>query len=554
MKHKKIAVAAKYIIWLILAFAVCMVAVNAVFGATNNVSPSVDLRQATAANWVTLAVTRPTGLWFWGDGNVGYDYTTKGSAADVTAWTDGNAPGLAEGLLTNDQSGASFDGVNDYLTKDVADPPITSNSFTIMAVARCTGPNATGSGIQSLFNQRDDGATCLVQLAINRTSTGFPQATFRSATGVIQQLNGVETLVDSEWHVLAMTAQDGGEDSLRFFVDGVLVASAINNQPDDYTTSLDYVAVGRNRGGGVDEGFLVGDHCWLGIWNGTVLTTAQVSTVTTALMPTGASGDPYASLQSAVHQGAAGDTILIADGRYQETVTVAKAFDYIGASVTTFGSWPEFYGTDLIAASGNDGFIVSADNEIGYLTIRGYYKAGGIGVQSSSTALFHHIEIDSCLTGFDFGATTDTLAQSTIDGALLGSGVGALKDGANTSVMLNTIIYNCVTGSNESAGTLGGGYNNYFGNTTNYASMSALTGDMAVNPRFFNSTGNDYRVRNNQLKNGTPFHSQAAPFTQVYIGAWFPVNNLNIADGGGSHGGRSGNAREGWSRGSHGGR
>jgi hypothetical protein len=309
--------------------------------------------------------------------------------------------------------------------------------------------------------------------------------------------------------------------------------TSVNNSTAKFT-------IGAENSGGSPTSFFNSDMAWVGIWNGTALIESQRDALYTALMPGGSVASPFPSLQSAVYQAAAGDTILIQPGRYQETVTIAKAFDYVGAATATFGSIPEFFGTNLPTAAGTVGLTNSADNEIGFLDVRGYAAQGVLASSTSHGSLFHHLVVDSCLNGVDFdgAASGDSLINCVIDGASLTSATGfrATTSSAVTVVVENCIFVNTTTALTKATlQTLTEKNNDFYGNTTNYASALNAT-DLLFPPRFFGL--NDYRVNraSRVLNKGLLIHSGVSPFNYLQgapdMGVWETMS-MGLSSGGG---------------------
>lgn len=497
--------------------------------------------------WATGGLpVQPNVEWRFADG-LDYDtlvtiFRNYGSSALPTGLTIVNPSALAEGFLDNDQTGLNFDGINNYLNDASAtELAPAGNDFGVFMWVRWT--DVTSNVFASKWSETDN----------QREWTLLSHSAFPGQVRVLLSNPGAGTYKDyvtdlayndGKWHLIGFTWIS---DVLVVYVDGALpaVTQLSNGALLTLTTGTARMAVGCYLDAGTPSNLYAGEAAWFGYWEGAgTPTAAQVAQLNTSMRPTGTAAFPYPCLQAAAYEGAAGDTILVNAGTYQETVTIATAFDYVGATTTTFGNWPVLYGASLLAASGTTGLTVTAPIDsfggVGFLDVRGYYS--GIGVLGSATSdgsIFHHLVVDSCLNGVDFdGACSgDTLVNVTIDGASLGSSTGfrTTTSSAVTVVLHNTIIVNTVTGITKTAGhTLTGNYNNLFGNTTAYSGTTAGANDLAVAPRF--RAPNDYRPRNVALKAGLAIHSQVAPFDRIFIGAWWPEALLN--QGGRVWGGR----------------
>jgi len=483
-----------------------------------------------AAAWGAdgLPVT-PTYMWYFADGatydKTGAIYDNLGSGGLLTGLSDGQPPGLQEGILRSGQSSVMFDGSNDFIYVNDAgiDGRITGQKASWAVWFRTT--TATGTLMEKtdhLLSQREwnlilSGGKLLAQYSDNGT-TASPHFSGRSTTA---------TFNDGKWH-LAISSYSMPSDSLTLWVDGdsqAVTGLNIGNLAQFYNGTAPML-IGANWENGVFTSSMNASIAWAAIWDNLELTEAQRDAIW-AYRPTGTNALEYPSLQSAFHQGTAGDTILVDAGTYVESCSTEAAFDYIGATVTTT-TWPVFYGTDL--AAGSYGLALGAAAETGFLTFRGYYGAGSIGLLAtalSDGSLLHHLEFDSCLTAVDLNGacSNDTLVNCTIDGALLVGGTGVLKDGAaGTVVVQNCVIVNYATGINESTGVINGGYNDFFGNTANYANMAAPSTDVTLNP-FLTRGENNYRPQpfSLVLNRGLLTHNGAgafAPIQAAAIGGW----------------------------------
>ena len=524
--------------------------VNGLYAATLHANSGVN-RQLSAAGYTAIGVTRPNYEWRFVD-SLGTDYDTVGGATQpyrnygsstlTTGLTNGNAPSLTEGILQPNMGGVRHNGTTNFeYINDGAVLSPGANDFGAFAWVRYTSATAS-----QLIFAKDDGVSILREWLL-RTSPaadgGINVLLSDDGTadaGHLKDYRTVSVYNDGKWHQVGFTWIS---DVLVVYVDGA-VATVTKTTDDPITTIYSGIAtptIGvRNAGGGFSN-YFTGDIAWAAYWQGAGTPTgANVLALYNAQAPLGTLASPYPTLQSAVYAGAAGDTILMAGGRYQETVTVATAFDYIGATTSTFGSLPELYGAALPAAAGVVGMTVSAKNEIGFLTFRGYSTTStGIGLladASSDGSLFHHLEVDSCRNGVDFdgSATADSLINSVIDGGSLTNANGwrATTSTAVSVYLYNNIIVNCKTGLTKAAAqTLVETNNCFFGNTSADYAGSLNASDLLVNPRF--RGGNDYRPQplSNVLNCGLDIHVGTAPFVYLQgapeIGVWEVIKSQN---------------------------
>ena len=488
------------------------------FGQSWGATYYVDAAQVKYITWTGLwAYLQPSAEWRLADG-VTYDktagiYDNYGSTILVAGLTDVNAPSLSEGILSAGQSGLYFDGVNDGLQDATAtELDVTTGNFSIAIWAR----NGTNND-DRIAKKRGANAGWILQYV---DATNTIEIYIQDAAGDDAYCDVAST--PGAWEYIVAT-WDGTLKKADLYVNGSL--NTATNTDALVGSITNTAAFTVSQAGQLFDG----DIALVQFWTDRILSTTAVDSLYLAMLPTGSSALPYPNLQTAAYQGSAGDTILLAAGTYRETVSISKAFDYIGASDTRFGGWPVIHGRDIPAAGGTVGITISADNEIGFLEIRGYTAAQGLLATSTSDgSLFHHLVIDSCLNGVDFdGACSgDSLINCTIDGAGLAASTGfrATTSTAITVVMLNGIVANCETGITKAeAQTLTGNYNDVWNCTTPYSGTTAGANDLAVRPQF--RGGNDYRPYNTWLRRGIEIHIAAGAFGQTYIGAWDVISN-----------------------------
>lgn len=437
-------------------------------------------------------------------------YRNYGSTSLTTSLTDGNRPSLTEGLLQPHQGALAFNGSTNYLFIDDATALDPSNqSYSIAAWVR----HPTGAGSDQIVS-KNQAAGDWPGFFFSTDGNGLVNMQVTTTLANSMTATSVGSIENSRWSFVCGVYRYQAllDDTAECYIDGVMDGQAVLSIGQ--TTNTGTFRIGNYAAADYWEG----EIAWVAIWDGTALTPTHIAALYSAMKPTGAVGLPYPTLQSAVYQASAGDTILVNPGRYQETVTIATAFDYIGAVASTFGDMPEFYGKDLPSAAGTVGFTVSADNEVGFVTFRGYTSAQGLlGTATSDGSLFHHLEFDSCLNAVDFDgmASGDSLVNCIIDGASLASATGfrATTSSAVTVVVENCIIVSTVTALTKAAAqTLTEDHNLFFGNGTNYASSLDGT-DLIGDPTF--RGGNDYRLLpfSPALNNGLVIHSAVTPFS-----------------------------------------
>jgi len=223
----------------------------------------------------------------------------------------------------------------------------------------------------------------------------------------------------------------------------------------------------------------------------------------------GTYANPYPSIQHGWDMSAAGDTIYVLPGRYQETISGAAAKVVMGYD-TTFGNRPEIYGTIISALSGApadlNGITISTAGKYRFIDVRGYYLGYGVyAIGSSDGARIDHITVDSCLYGIGFkdDANTDSVFNCTLDGANLANSKGFYFTGSASGATVrlkNNIIVNYATGldSTGTAFTIDNNYNDWWGNTTVGTTPGANS--YFIDPRLSFALLNNYISYNYQLR------------------------------------------------------
>jgi len=464
----------------------------------------------------------PSALW-WLASTDGLDYDTLGatgyrnygSTVLTAPLADVNRPGLTEGILQPDQGAVSFNGTTNYLQiNSTGDLDPANESYTVFAVVRAT----TATGARAIFEKR---LNTVSYRGVGIAASGGVPAFFATETVTTSEViaTAITNIGDSKWHTVAGVYKysAAGNDTAEIYIDGNLEATAVG--AIGATTNAAKVIVGAFSTGSTN--FWQGDIAMVAVWDGTALTATQITSIQSSLIPAGTTGDPFPTIQSAAYARAATDTIYVKPGRYQETVSLSLAGAVL-ATNQTFGNIPELYGALLPAAAGNDGLTVTADNEIGFVTIRGYGSQGLLASSTSDGSLFHHLEVDSCLNAVDFdgASSNDSLINCTIDGASIATSTGfrATTSSAVTVVVKNCIFVNTVTALTKAAAqTLTETHNDFYNNTTNYASALAAS-DLTVPPHFYSD--DDFRLLPGSplFKRGEVIHSGASPFTYYQQG------------------------------------
>jgi hypothetical protein len=168
-------------------------------------------------------------------------------------------------IAGNSSSGmaASFDGIDDYIS--IPDVVINSGYFTIEMWARMQGQGGGSVPYNPLFEQRDDIPEDNRSTIVLYSETNIDQARFfvRANNSSGQALIS-ESLPYFEWHHYTGVVS---EENILFFVDGNLVDSADNLQWGNYTSSIDYIDIGRHRYSSVTRGLFNGCIDEVRVWD-----------------------------------------------------------------------------------------------------------------------------------------------------------------------------------------------------------------------------------------------------------------------------------------------
>ncbi len=181
-------------------------------------------------------------------------YNTGGSNLNIDLEIAGNS---SSGMA------ASFDGIDDYIS--IPDVVINSEYFTIEIWARMQGQGGGSVPYNPLFEQRDDIPEENRSTIVLYSETNIDQARFfvRAYNSSGQALIS-QSLPYFEWHHYTGVVS---EENILFFIDGNLVNSAENLQGGNYTSSIDYIDIGRHRYSSVTRGLFNGYIDEVRIWN-----------------------------------------------------------------------------------------------------------------------------------------------------------------------------------------------------------------------------------------------------------------------------------------------
>jgi hypothetical protein len=144
---------------------------------------------------------------------------------------------------------------------------ITSGEFTIEVYANMFTQGGGSLGQQPIFQQRDDltedmgGKSAILFETENHF--GGPYFALRDEFGNVTRV-AAEYQSYGEWHHYAVVVDS---DSISLYIDGVLHDQKKHYNTGNYTTSIDYIDIGRHRTKQNDLGFFHGLIDELRIWN-----------------------------------------------------------------------------------------------------------------------------------------------------------------------------------------------------------------------------------------------------------------------------------------------
>jgi len=164
---------------------------------------------------------------------------------------------------SNSGMAASFDGIDDYIS--IPEVVINTEFFTIEMWTKMQGQGGGSVPYSPLFQQRDDIPQENNSTIVLYSKTNIEQARFyvRAYNSLGQALIS-ESLPYFEWHHYAGVVS---EDNILFYIDGNLVDSVENLQGGNYTSSIDYIDIGRHRYSNLTRGLFNGYIDEVRIWN-----------------------------------------------------------------------------------------------------------------------------------------------------------------------------------------------------------------------------------------------------------------------------------------------
>jgi len=172
-------------------------------------------------------------------------YEFEGNANDSAGSNNGTRYGDAS-FFNDPQRGQvlSLDGNGDYVS--LSANAVTTTEFTVATWANQLGFGGGTYGGNPIFCQRDDAVgdnrSSIHLYACLGITAAFAGAGIRSSNGAAQTLSS-PMMGYKEWHHYAVTVNSIG---LVFYIDGIEMDRAANNQSGNYITSIDEVDIGRH--------------------------------------------------------------------------------------------------------------------------------------------------------------------------------------------------------------------------------------------------------------------------------------------------------------------
>ena len=187
----------------------------------------------------------PVAHWKFDEGSGGIAYDSVGSnhgSISGAQWTTGVIGGALE-----------FDGVNDYVA--LQNNAVTTTEFTVAGWANQFGLGGGAESSNLIFCQNDDPG------ADNHSAVMLYADKYDNALAIIRGHIDPRQILSSprrsynEWHHYVMTVDS---NDFIFYIDGIEVDRAANNQVGNYVTSIDNIYIGRIHSNGEDKGFFNG--------------------------------------------------------------------------------------------------------------------------------------------------------------------------------------------------------------------------------------------------------------------------------------------------------
>jgi len=190
-------------------------------------------------------------------------YLFNGNANDNSG---NNYHGIAYGPIltfgiTAQDSAYYFDGFDDYIELNNNEPVVNSEEFTISVWAKMTDVGGGLNNQNVLFSQRDENSSLDAQSLIvflAEDQNNMIKFMLRSSTAVnAERIDLIyPSLLYNEWHYYVALLDE--TKTMRLYLDGIQVASALFPQSGNFISSVDHVYIGTTVISGSSRGFFNG--------------------------------------------------------------------------------------------------------------------------------------------------------------------------------------------------------------------------------------------------------------------------------------------------------
>ncbi len=201
------------------------------------------------------------------EGLIAY-YPFNGNAdnevADEFHGTTQNNPAVTNDRLGIEEQAYNFNGTNQYISFDPANPIISSPTFTISAWAKMDGAGGGNANQNSIFIQRaySTGQTSAIGFHAEIGSGSISFAV--RGHGTDADVLSAPSLEYGFWHhYLGVVSAD----SVKLFIDGELVDAVELSTGSNYTEAINNIDIGRHRYSGANNGLFNGDIDEVRIYN-----------------------------------------------------------------------------------------------------------------------------------------------------------------------------------------------------------------------------------------------------------------------------------------------
>ncbi|MDO9578416.1 MAG: C25 family cysteine peptidase [Candidatus Cloacimonadales bacterium] len=163
----------------------------------------------------------------------------------------------------NSGMAANFDGIDDYM--DIVDNVINTNYFTIEMWALMMGQGGGPRENNPIFEQRDD-----VAVDSHSAIVFFAQVNTYRTYLFIRSSSGSACITETDCQPYGVWKHYAGvvtPTMIYYYINGVIVDSTTNVQQGNYTTSIDYVDLGKHTYSGYTHAYFNGLLDEVRIWD-----------------------------------------------------------------------------------------------------------------------------------------------------------------------------------------------------------------------------------------------------------------------------------------------